>query len=521
MRTRVVAAFLLMLFAAGLSGVAFNISPVTASSSTETRNFRLLAVERQFDTCNMRSAQHLIRALLTYQNWNNATAEYVSYIHLLSMYEYEELDPEMKPFLSGLANKANVHDEIVNFLGQASPGDIVIFYYCGHSADVAPPDWEVHLLLDQAVSADELTSWLSSGGLPSAYVTVIFDTCFSGWWITDGSGGVLGPRRIVLTACSSSQTAWGWCYDWGWFTYIGIIEGFSFGDDTNNDGWISAAEVFTYAKPATELYSVQHMPEYPQNPTSYYGVVEGDMPLVQRDITKPFPIWDVAIISVEADKDVVAQGYPVSITVNLLNQGVKKYTGDISLYYDSNLVETQAVSLISEQSTALNFTWNTEDVPKGTYTITAIATVAPGETDISENTWIDGIVTILGVSADMVRRGAWPEYGRFSISKHGTQTLLGMVRNLEEGACYIRIKFLIVTKSGVLTTLTAKHTVSGVEATIAQGETVTLSISFWETDGIPLTPGKYYVRATCLYSATGVSWKLGQKAKTFSFTVIA
>lgn len=520
METRAVTGIMLTLFLLSLLSVAFNVSPAVAGPSTEIKNFRLLAVEREFDTCRMRSAQNLVRALLNYQNWNNGTAQYVSHIHLLSMYEYEELDPEMKPFLSGLATKANVHDEIVNFLGQAAPGEIVIFYYCGHSSYVPFPEELCGLVLDKFVSADELTSWLMSGGLPSACVTVILDTCYSGWWITDGAGGVLGPERIVLSACRSSQTAWGWCGAWGWFTYIGIIEGFSLADDSNNDGWISAAEVFTYAKPATESYSAQFGAEYAQNPTSYYGVVEGDLPLVQRDITKPFPVWDIAIISVEADKDVVTQGFPVSITVIVENQGVKKYIGDISVYYDTNLIETQTVSLVPEESKALKFTWNTTEVPKGTYTITATATIAPGETDTAENTWIDGMVSVLGLFADLARRGAWPGRNRFSVSKHGIQTILGMVINLEEGDCYIRIKFLLVNESGVLTTLIAKHIISGVEATIAQGETVTLSISMWEAGGASLAPGKYYVRATCLYSATGVAWKSGQKAKVFSFTIV-
>jgi len=500
--------------------VVFNISPVAAGLSPEIQKFRILAVEREFDTCRMRSAQTMIRGLLNYQNWNNDTAQYVSYIHLLSMYESEELDPEMRPFLRGLATKANVHDEVVNFLGQASPGEIVIFYYCGHSSDVAPPAWEVHLLLDHTVSADEITSWLMSGGLPSAYVTVILDTCYSSWWIGDGTGGVLGPGRIVLTACRSSQTAWGWCGDWGWFTYKGIIEGFSLTDDSNNDGWISTAEVFTYAKPATEDYSSQQGLGFMQNPVSYYGVVEGDLPLVQREISKPFPVWDIALISVGADKDVVTEGLPVLMTVIAENQGAKKYIGNISVYTDTKLIETRTISLISQENLTLEFTWDTTDTQKGTYTITATATIAPGESDIAENTWIDGTVTVLGVFADLAKRGAWPERRHNSISKHGTPTICGMVKNLEEGDCYIRVNFLIVNNSGVLTTIVAKHTISGVETTIALEETVTLFISIQEGDGPQLAPGKYYVRATCLYGATGVTWKYGQKAKVFSFTII-
>jgi hypothetical protein len=54
----------------------------------------------------MRSAQILIKELLRYQNWNNATTEYVSHIHLLSMYKPEELDSAVKPFLKGFSSEA-------------------------------------------------------------------------------------------------------------------------------------------------------------------------------------------------------------------------------------------------------------------------------------------------------------------------------------------------------------------------------------------------------------------------------
>ena len=229
----------------------------------------------------MKSAQYLIKELLKYQNWNNGTAIYVSYIHLLSMYPYEEVDDECKPYLRGKPTKANLQHEIVDFLGQAIPGDVVILYYVGHGS------WKA-LRLDRMVFARELISWLLSGGLPQAYVNVILDTCKSGSWIYNGEGGVLGPGRIVLAACGKFQSSWGWCYSWSWFTFKGIIEGFVYAADSNSDGWISAAEDFAYAKPATEYYAAEH--GLMQNPTSYYGLFNGNVPLVQRDVTKPFPI---------------------------------------------------------------------------------------------------------------------------------------------------------------------------------------------------------------------------------------
>lgn len=279
-----------------------------ASYTTKIRHFRLLAVERQYDSCNMKSAQHLIKELLKYQNWNNGTTTYVSHIHLLSMYSYEEVDDECKAYLRGKPTKANLQREIVDFLGQAIPGDIVIVYYVGHGY------WQA-LILDRMVFARELVSWLLSGGLPRAYVNVILDTCASGSWIYGDEGGVLGPGRIVLASCGHFGTSWGWCHSWSWFTFKGVIEGFVNAIDSNNDGWISAAEDFTYAKPATELYAAEY--GLTQNPTSYYGLFNGNVPLVQRDVTKPFPRISATI---DADPDTMklkSKGKWITIYIEL------------------------------------------------------------------------------------------------------------------------------------------------------------------------------------------------------------
>ena len=40
------------------------------------------------------------------------------------------------------------------------------------------------------------------------------------------------------------------------------------------------------------------------------------------------------------------------------------------------------------------FSWNTTDVPGGYYTISANATIVPGETDTADNNFIDGTITV-------------------------------------------------------------------------------------------------------------------------------
>ena len=267
--------------------LTFNVKSIMASTSVRTPQFWLLAVEwlLAFETVPrtyMRDAHFLISTLLQYPNWNNSTG-YTAYIHLLA--HPEEVGPGLKPYLCGYPTKSNVESEIKNFLAQAAPEDIVVFYIECHGL--------VGRLMDPPITYSELANWLSSGGLQHAFVTVILETCHSGSSINDGEGGVLGPHRNVLCTCMSNE----WVsvlaetylhVKWMWFSHF-ITKGFALCEDPDNDGWVSAAEVFEYAKPKTE-----EMAETTHHPVSYYGRVEGDVPLVQRDVTKPFPAITVA-----------------------------------------------------------------------------------------------------------------------------------------------------------------------------------------------------------------------------------
>lgn len=61
----------------------------------------------------------------------------------------------------------------------------------------------------------------------------------------------------------------------------------------------------------------------------------------------------------------------------------------------SLLIGEQEVYLLPGSNTTLTFTWNTIGVSFGNYTISAFAEPVPGETDIEDNTFVDGVVEIL------------------------------------------------------------------------------------------------------------------------------
>lgn len=124
--------------------------------------------------------------------------------------------------------------------------------------------------------------------------------------------------------------------------------------------------------------------------------------------------------------------------------------------------------------------------------------------------------------ADLVRRSAWPEHHHFVVSKDedGIQTLHSKVKNLGEGHGFARVNFTVWKLDGTSVSITAKYTVDDVETKIAPGEIVPISIGLWESRETAWEPGKYSVGATCLYSITGDTWKMGEKVKTFSFAIV-
>jgi len=110
------------------------------------------------------------------------------------------------------------------------------------------------------------------------------------------------------------------------------------------------------------------------------------------------PIHNVAIADVAPSKNVVGQSYSLNINVTVVNQGDYTENFNVTLYANTTVIETKQVTLISGTSITLTFTWDTTGFANGNYTIWANAWPVLGETDIDDNTFVDGwvMVSILG-----------------------------------------------------------------------------------------------------------------------------
>ena len=127
----------------------------------------------------------------------------------------------------------------------------------------------------------------------------------------------------------------------------------------------------------------------------------------------------------------------------------------------------------------------------------------------------------LGMSADLVRREAWPEHHRFVLSRdgdpsvddrHGTpgnQTLYGIVKNTGNVAIPAGTYKVVWNISSSTGSSRIVETVGSID--LAPGEITVLT---YDVPAIDLAPGKYYVEARCYYYAVE-----GEKVKMFSFTV--
>jgi parallel beta-helix repeat protein len=151
----------------------------------------------------------------------------------------------------------------------------------------------------------------------------------------------------------------------------------------------------------TDLYSGPQ-----QNETG--SDVIGDTPYIIDEnnqdnypLMKPYP-WDphdVGITSVTTSKNIVGQGFNMSINASVFNYGDSTENINVTIYANSTTIsEINNIELASRNSTTITFTWNTTGFAMGNYTMTVYVTPVSGETDTTDNNstgcWV--LVTILG-----------------------------------------------------------------------------------------------------------------------------
>ncbi|MDH5375952.1 MAG: carboxypeptidase regulatory-like domain-containing protein [Candidatus Bathyarchaeota archaeon] len=94
-------------------------------------------------------------------------------------------------------------------------------------------------------------------------------------------------------------------------------------------------------------------------------------------------LHNVAMVGLTApDKAVIGEPIPINVTV--ANIGASAEVTNVTISYDTTVIDSQNVTLVKGESKTVLFSWNTTGVAQGIYTINATATL-PVEDDPSDN----------------------------------------------------------------------------------------------------------------------------------------
>jgi hypothetical protein len=97
-------------------------------------------------------------------------------------------------------------------------------------------------------------------------------------------------------------------------------------------------------------------------------------------------VHDIAITSVRTPVANVFLGHNVTVKVTVINEGTEVENFTVTAYYNESVIGTKTVTDFGYgASTVLEFVWDTTGVKLGNYTISAKASVVPGEEDIDDN----------------------------------------------------------------------------------------------------------------------------------------
>jgi parallel beta-helix repeat protein len=131
----------------------------------------------------------------------------------------------------------------------------------------------------------------------------------------------------------------------------------------------------------------------------------GDTPyIIDENNQDRYPLmkpWtNIAISNISPSKKIVGEGTALQIHISVQNQGWKIENLNITIHANANVIETRQVTLDSGALTTITVAWDTSGFAKGNYTIWAYAWPVQGETDVADNTLVDGVVYV-GIPGDV------------------------------------------------------------------------------------------------------------------------
>jgi len=106
-------------------------------------------------------------------------------------------------------------------------------------------------------------------------------------------------------------------------------------------------------------------------------------------------VYDIAILNVTASRYSITEGDIVDVSVIVENFGTFPESFNVVAFYDSTSIGFMSISnLLSGQQQTLAFHWDTHGLAAGNYTLSARASQIPGETNLANNYFEDGVVDV-------------------------------------------------------------------------------------------------------------------------------
>ncbi len=110
----------------------------------------------------------------------------------------------------------------------------------------------------------------------------------------------------------------------------------------------------------------------------------------------PTEIHNVAILNVVPSTQLAYVGSVLNISVSVKNKGLETESFNITIYANQIAIgEVHIERLSSSAEMLVIFEWNTSNVPLGYYLISAVADRVEGETELQDNVFSDGTVTVM------------------------------------------------------------------------------------------------------------------------------
>lgn len=106
-------------------------------------------------------------------------------------------------------------------------------------------------------------------------------------------------------------------------------------------------------------------------------------------------IVDIAIVDLYASPANIYKGQSTNVTVTVMNQGNSTESFNVNIYYNTTLLTTlNVVGLAPNTNATITTLWSTNNVTWGKYRLSAQTPNLPYETDLSDNTIVNGIVKV-------------------------------------------------------------------------------------------------------------------------------